>query len=75
MTSEMLEAQSWLGRGALAAKQYNAADRYAMQTEQEVAELLKRRRLDPDEACRSRSAHRSKCRGRQWPPEVSAIAL
>lgn len=48
ITSEMLEAQSWLGRGALAAKQYDAADRYASLTEQEVAELLKRRPLDQD---------------------------
>ena len=48
ITSEMLEAQSWLGRGALAAKQYDAADRYASLTEQEVTELLKRRPLDQD---------------------------
>lgn len=48
ITPEMLEAQSWLGRGALAAKQYDTADRYAVQTEQEVTELLKRHRLDQD---------------------------
>jgi thiol-disulfide isomerase/thioredoxin len=50
VTPEMLEAQSWLGRGALAAKQYDAADRYAVQTEHEATELLKRRPLDQDKS-------------------------
>lgn len=50
ITPEMLEAQSWLGRGALAAKQYDAADHYALKTEHEVTELLKRRPLDQDKS-------------------------
>jgi thiol-disulfide isomerase/thioredoxin len=49
-TSENLEALSWLGRGALAAKNYEAADRYALETEHRVLELLKRRKLDQDKS-------------------------
>ena len=42
ITPEGLEALSWLGRGALQAKNYDAADRYAQQTEQEAVKLLKK---------------------------------
>lgn len=49
MTSENLLALSWLGRGSLAAKNYDAADRFAIETEQRAVEMLKRRKLDADE--------------------------
>lgn len=45
-TPEMLEALSWMGRGALAAKQLDSAERYATDTYKLSAELLKTRRLD-----------------------------
>ncbi len=47
-TPEMLEAQSWLGRGALAAKQYGKADAYAAGTRKTIIELLKKRKLDEE---------------------------
>jgi thiol-disulfide isomerase/thioredoxin len=50
LTSENLLALSWLGRGALAAKNYDAADRYAVETERHVLELLRKRKLDADES-------------------------
>jgi thiol-disulfide isomerase/thioredoxin len=50
ITPEGLEALSWLGRGALQAKNYDAADRYAQQTEQEAVKLLKKRPLDADKS-------------------------
>ena len=48
VTAEMLEALSWLGRGALAAKQYDKADAYAEQTRKLSLEMLKTRPLDQD---------------------------
>ena len=48
-TPEMLEAQSWLGRAALAAKQYARADSYAAGTRNTIVELLKKRKLDDEE--------------------------
>lgn len=44
-----IEAFSWLGRGAVAAKNYDAAMTYAARTYEIVEEQLKRRKLD-DEA-------------------------
>jgi thiol-disulfide isomerase/thioredoxin len=48
VTSEMLEALSWLGRGALATKQLDRAEAYAAQTHKLALEMLKSRRLDAD---------------------------
>jgi thiol-disulfide isomerase/thioredoxin len=49
VTSEMLEALSWLGRGALKLKQYAKAEAYAQQTQELVlAQLKKRPQLDVD---------------------------
>jgi thiol-disulfide isomerase/thioredoxin len=45
---EMLVALSWLGRGALAAKQFEKADSYAKETYQLAVEELKKRPLDAD---------------------------
>ena len=45
---EWLEAQSWLGRAALGAKQYDRADRYAKATYAQVLDVLKRRPLDQE---------------------------
>ena len=43
VTPEMLEALSWLGRGALAAKQFDQAEAYAEETQRlSLAELKKR---------------------------------
>src|SRR5260370_19971976 len=44
----MLEALSWLGRGALAAKQFDKADAYAKETERLSLEELKKRPLDAE---------------------------
>ncbi|MBI1897557.1 MAG: TlpA family protein disulfide reductase [Acidobacteria bacterium] len=41
ITPEMLEAYSWLGRGALAARRYDAAEKYAVQTRSWVLERVK----------------------------------
>lgn len=49
VTSEYLEAYSWLGRAALAAKQYTQAGTYAKQTQALALEQLKHRSLDADE--------------------------
>jgi thiol-disulfide isomerase/thioredoxin len=48
VTPEMLEALSWLGRGALAAKQFDKAEAYASQTQGLVVEQIKHRSLDSD---------------------------
>ncbi|HYL76474.1 MAG TPA: TlpA disulfide reductase family protein [Bryobacteraceae bacterium] len=48
VTPEMLEALSWLGRGALAAKQLDKAEAYAKETERLSLEELKRRPLDAE---------------------------
>ncbi len=48
VTPEMLEAYSWLGRGALAAKQYDKAVDYADRTYAMVKEALKTRGIDDE---------------------------
>ena len=48
ITPEMLEALSWLGRGALAAKQFDRAEAYAKQTHQLALDELKKRPLDAE---------------------------
>jgi thiol-disulfide isomerase/thioredoxin len=47
-TPELIEAVSWLGRGALAARQLDKAEAYAKQTQGLVGEQLKKRALDSD---------------------------
>lgn len=46
VSPEMLEALSWLARGALDDKQYDRADRYATETRQLSQDLLKRGRQE-----------------------------
>ena len=48
VTPEMIEAVSWLGRGALAAKQFDAAYGYAEQARELALAELKRRKLDTE---------------------------
>lgn len=48
VTPEMLEAHSWLGRGALAKKRWDAAESYAQETRRMVTEALKGRKLDDE---------------------------
>ncbi len=48
VTSEMLEALSWLGRGALADRQLDRAESYASKTQELALGLLKSRPLDAD---------------------------
>lgn len=48
VTPEMIEAVSWLGRGALAAKQFDAAYAYAEQARELALTELKRRKLDAE---------------------------
>ena len=48
VTPEFLEALSWMGRGALAAKQLDKAEAYATQTETLAAQQLKQRPLDAE---------------------------
>ncbi|MBA3270357.1 MAG: TlpA family protein disulfide reductase [Acidobacteria bacterium] len=48
VTAEMLEALSWMGRGALAAKDLDGADKYARETYQLSTAMLKTRSLDQD---------------------------
>ena len=48
ITPEYLEAYSWMGRGALAAKQLEAADKYARETYQMATAMLKTRALDQE---------------------------
>jgi thiol-disulfide isomerase/thioredoxin len=45
---EWLEAYSWLGRGALAAKKYDDAERYAAETKRQALAMLKGRSLDAE---------------------------
>jgi thiol-disulfide isomerase/thioredoxin len=47
-TPEMILALSWLGRGAQAAKKWDAAERYAAQTRELCLEALKSRKLDDE---------------------------
>src|SRR5215468_2639632 len=47
-TPEAIEAQSWLGRAALAAKQYDKAEAYADQAKKIAVEQLKHRKLDAE---------------------------
>lgn len=47
-TPEMLEALSWLGRGALAAKRFEEAEKYADETHQLAVGQLKTRKLDAE---------------------------
>ncbi len=48
VTPEMIEALSWLGRGALAAKELDKAEAYAKETERLSLEELKKRPLDAE---------------------------
>ena len=48
LTPEYLEAYSWLGRGALAAKQTDRAEKYAAETKRMAIEQLKTRALDAE---------------------------
>lgn len=48
ITPEMIEALSWLGRGALEAKQYDMADKYAAETRKLALEQLAKRKLDDE---------------------------
>ena len=48
VTPEMLEALSWLGRGALAAKQLDQAETYAKETQKLSLGELKKRPLDAE---------------------------
>jgi thiol-disulfide isomerase/thioredoxin len=48
VTPEMIEAVSWLGRGALAAKQLDRADGYAMEARKLAQAQLSRRKLDAE---------------------------
>ncbi len=47
-TPEALEALSWIARGALSAKQFNAAEEYAVRTRTLAVGLLKQRQLDAE---------------------------
>jgi thiol-disulfide isomerase/thioredoxin len=47
-TPESILALSWLGRGALAAKQFDRAETYAVQTARLAQEQLKKRKLDAE---------------------------
>ena len=48
ITPEFLEALSWMGRGALAAKNLDAAEKYARETHQLSTAMLKTRKLDQE---------------------------
>ena len=48
VTPEWLEAHSWLGRGALAAKKYDQAERHSTETKKLAVALLKTRKLDDE---------------------------
>jgi cytochrome c biogenesis protein CcmG/thiol:disulfide interchange protein DsbE len=48
VTPELLEALSWQGRGALAAKQLDKAEAYAKETQRLALEELKKRPLDAE---------------------------
>jgi thiol-disulfide isomerase/thioredoxin len=47
-TPEMILAMSWLGRGSLAAKRFDAADNYAIETRKLALAKLKSRKLDDE---------------------------
>ncbi len=47
-TPEALEALSWLGRGALAARQFDQAENYALETYDLCVEALKTRKMDDE---------------------------
>jgi len=49
VTPELIVAVSWLGRGALAAKQLDKADSYAKETHRLALEELKKRPLDAED--------------------------
>src|SRR5215471_6778979 len=48
VTPEMLEALSWLGRGSLAAKQFDQAETYAKETQRLSLAEIKKRPLDAE---------------------------
>jgi len=48
VTPELLEALSWLGRGALDANQYDQAERYAAETRKLALPELARRKMDDE---------------------------
>lgn len=48
VTPEMVEALSWLGRGSLAARRFENAERYADETRKLALDLLKTRKLDDE---------------------------
>jgi thiol-disulfide isomerase/thioredoxin len=48
VTPAMLEASSWMGRAALAAREYDRADAYARETHQAALSLLRTRGLDDE---------------------------
>jgi thiol-disulfide isomerase/thioredoxin len=48
VTGEMLEAQSWIGRGFLETRQFDKADANAKEIQRLALEQLKRRRLDAE---------------------------
>lgn len=48
ITPEYLEAFSWLGRGALAAKDYDKAEQYALDTYDLCLDALKTRKMDDE---------------------------
>src|SRR5258705_2004399 len=47
-TAEVLEAASWLGRGALAEKQYDRAEKYAVDVQKQILTALAGRPVDVD---------------------------
>jgi thiol-disulfide isomerase/thioredoxin len=47
-TAEVLEAASWLGRGALAEKQYDRAEQYAADVQKQILTALASRPVDVD---------------------------
>jgi thiol-disulfide isomerase/thioredoxin len=47
-TAEVLEAASWLGRGALAEKQYDRAEQYAVDVQKQILTALAGRPVDVD---------------------------
>jgi thiol-disulfide isomerase/thioredoxin len=49
VTPEMIAAVSWLGRGALAAKQFDRAEGYAVRAHELALEELKKRKLDTEQ--------------------------
>ncbi len=48
VTPELLEALSWLGRGALDANQYDQAERYAAETRKLALQELAKRKMDDE---------------------------